>query len=229
MPENLRIIVEVIFNLSYLLFMWGLVIQMRRRWARVGVSDAKIVNRIWWMFFLLVLGDTGHVGFRVIAYITGGLEANPTLVGIGALATAVTVTFYYMVLVDVWRIRFNRKFGWFGVLLLLAGAVRLIVMALPGNNWGSIVPPQSMSLFRNSFLVVQGIGVMVLIFIDSYRGSDQTFKAIGFCILLSYLFYTPVILWVEKIPILGMLMIPKTLAYVAIGVIAYRAYFRKIV
>jgi hypothetical protein len=44
-------------------------------------------------------------------------------------------------------------------------------------------------------------------------------------IAASYAFYTPVILFVQQAPLLGMLMIPKTLAYVAIAVIAYRAVY----
>jgi len=42
---------------------------------------------------------------------------------------------------------------------------------------------------------------------------------------VSYAFYAPVILWVATVPVLGMLMIPKTCAYVAIALIAYRALF----
>jgi hypothetical protein len=45
-----------------------------------------------WAFALLALGDTGHVGFRVVAYALGGLEAHAGLVGLGALSTAYTVT-----------------------------------------------------------------------------------------------------------------------------------------
>lgn len=44
-------------------------------------------------------------------------------------------------------------------------------------------------------------------------------------ILVSYAFYAPVILLVQKMPLIGMLMIPKTLAYVAIAVLAYRHLF----
>jgi hypothetical protein len=36
----------------------------------------------------------------------------PALVGIGALATAFTVTVFYMLTVDIWRVRFNRSLGW---------------------------------------------------------------------------------------------------------------------
>ena len=39
--------------------------------------------------------------------------------------------------------------------------------------------------------------------------------------------YIPVILFVQQVPTIGMLMIPKTLAYVAIGFIAYFSLYRQ--
>lgn len=45
-------------------------------------------------------------------------------------------------------------------------------------------------------------------------------------ILVSYAIYTPVILFVQQAPLIGMLMIPKTVAYVAVGLIAYGALYR---
>jgi hypothetical protein len=169
------------------------------------------------------LGDTGHVGFRVIAYARGGLEANPLLVGLGALSTAYTVTVFYMILVDVWRLRYHRPLGIAGWVLLAAGAVRLVLMAFPQNRWEQIVAPYDWSLLRNALLVIQGVGVMVLILRDAYRANDAPFKWIGWMVLASFAFYAPVILWVAQVPAIGMLMIPKTCAYVAIAVIAYRA------
>jgi hypothetical protein len=74
-------------------------------------------------------------------------------------------------------------------------------------------------------LMIMGLGVMILILRDAYRANDRPFKWIGWCILASYAFYTSVILWVQQVPMLGMLMIPKTLAYIAIAVIAYRALY----
>ena len=46
-------------------------------------------------------------------------------------------------------------------------------------------------------------------------------------ILLSYAFYIPVILLVQQMPMIGMLMIPKTMAYVGIALIAYFSLFRQ--
>ncbi len=225
MPENLRVWVEIIFNISYLLVIWGLVITMTRRRGSVAEADRGVANRLRWAFALLALGDTGHVGFRVVAYALGGLEANPALVGLGALSTAYTVTLFYMLLVDVWRLRFKRSLGWFGWLLLAAGVVRMVVMVFPQNQWQLIVPPYGWSLLRNAFLVLQGLGVMTLFFRDSARAKDRTFTAVAWMIALSYAFYLPVILWVGQVPLLGMFMIPKTCAYIAAAVIAYRSLY----
>ncbi|MCX8066238.1 MAG: hypothetical protein N3B68_00185 [Anaerolineae bacterium] len=64
---------------------------------------------------------------------------------------------------------------------------------------------------------------MALILRDGFRQEDRTFQWIGWMIAASYAFYLPVILWVHRVPALGMLMIPKTCAYMAIAWIAYRA------
>ncbi len=57
---------------------------------------------------------------------------------------------------------------------------------------------------------------------------DRTFTKIGWMIIASYTFYTPVILFIQRVPMLGMLMIPKTMAYVAIAWIGYVNLFPKI-
>ena len=148
-----------------------------------------------------------------------------SLVGLGALATAITVTLFYVLVVDIWRLRFEKSFGWFEIILFASAAVRFVIMALPGNQWDSVVPPQPMGLIRNLPLIVLGLGGMYLILWDASRTGDRLFMGIGWCILISYAFYTPVILFVQQVPMLGMLMIPKTLAYIAIAVLGYRGLY----
>jgi hypothetical protein len=194
----------------------------------VAAADWPVAARIAWAFALLALGDTGHVGFRVLAYALGGLEAQPvlsgvpvSLVGLGALATAITVTFFYVLMLDAWRLRFARSWGWFTGLLLAAAVIRLLVMALPANEWSRVVPPQPWSTLRNLPLMVLGLGVAYLMLRDARAAGDRTFFWIGVMILVSYACYLPVVFYVQQAPLLGMLMIPKTLAYVAIAFIAY--------
>ena len=78
---------------------------------------------------------------------------------------------------------------------------------------------------RNVPLMVQGFGVAYLILRDAIAAGDRTFRRVGAMILVSYGFYLPVILFVRQVPMIGMLMIPKTIAYVAIALLAYRDLF----
>ena len=221
----MRTWIEIGFNISYLMVVWSMVVLMFLQRGRVAPQDLPVARRVMVAFALLALGDSGHVGFRVVAYALGGLEANPVLVGIGALSTAFTVTLFYMLMVDIWRRRFNRPLGGFAWVLLAAGVVRLIVMAFPQNQWQQISAPYDWSLLRNAFLVIQGLGVMFLILRDAARSNDSAFRWIGVMIAFSYAFYAPVILWVQWLPWLGMLMIPKTCAYLGVALIAYRALY----
>jgi len=227
MSEELRVWVEVIFNISYLIVIWTIVMLMVINQNQVAPQNRSLAKRVMWAFALLALGDTGHVGFRVIAYARGGLAANPVLVGAGAFSTAFTLTIFYMLMVDIWRLRFQKPLGWFGWFLLAAGVVRMVVLLFPQNEWWQVTAPYNWSLLRNGLLVIQGVGVMFLILRDAIRTNDRAFLWIGIMIALSYLFYAPVILWASWVPMLGMLMIPKTCAYLGVAFIAYRALYSK--
>ena len=224
---------EIFFDIAYLIAVWYLVFLMTKYFQSVNSQDRGVASLIRLAFILLAAGDTGHVGFRVLAVLLGGpnteaviLGTRMSLIGVGMLTTAYTITLFYMLLVYVWKMRFNQAFNWFTNLLLSAGVLRLILMALPSNEWGSLVPPQPMSLYRNLPLLFQGVGIIFLILNSTYKSQDNTFKLIGWMIALSYAFYIPVILFAQQIPLIGMLMIPKTCAYLVIAWIAYRGLWR---
>jgi len=221
MSEELRMFVEIGFNVLYLIVVWTMNAVMSIQMDKVPQEDRKVANMFRWAFVLLALGDTGHVGFRVAAYALGGIEKNNMLIGMGALATAITVTFFYVVMLYIWKERFDGKFGLLEYILLASVPVRLIVMAFPQNDWGNSLPPIFWGPFRNLFLVILGVGVLYLYLRDSIKAKDRLFRWMGYCIFFSYLFYTPVILFARDIPMIAMLMIPKTIMYVAIQFLAY--------
>ncbi len=221
MSEELRMFVEIGFNVLYLIVVWSMNAVMSIQMDKVPQEDRKVANMFRWAFVLLALGDTGHVGFRVAAYALGGIEKNNMLIGMGALATAITVTFFYVVMLYIWKERFDGKFGLLEYILLASVPVRLIVMAFPQNDWGNSLPPVFWGPFRNLFLVILGVGVLYLYLRDSIKAKDRLFRWMGYCIFFSYLFYTPVILFARDIPMIAMLMIPKTIMYVAIQFLAY--------
>jgi hypothetical protein len=232
MSEAARMWVEVVFNVAYLIAIWGIVILMTVRRERVAPQKRRVAALGRWAFFLLALGDTGHVGFRVWAYAAGGLENTVTvlgrdvgLVGLGALATAITVTFFYVLMLMMWQARYGKPYGWFGALLFVMAGLRLLLMIPAANQWSSVTPPQPWSIIRNLPLVVLGLGVAYLLLRDALRTHDRPFIWVGALIVVSYAMYIPVILFVQQAPMVGMLMIPKTLAYVGVAVVLYRSLY----
>lgn len=229
MNANLIAWFEILFNVAYLTAVWGVVALMTRSMTAVAPQDRRTAGLLRLAFVLLAAGDTAHVGFRVIATLLGDQGAQVavfgtpmSLIGLGMLATSFTVTLFYMLFVYIWRFRYDRPANWFTSLLLAAGVVRLVMMALPANEWGSLVPPFPMSLYRNLPLIVQGVGVIGLFLYSATRARDILFQQIAALIAVSYAFYVPVILFAQQQPLVGLLMIPKTCAYLAVAWLAYR-------
>jgi len=129
--------------------------------------------------------------------------------------------------VVLWQRRFEKPYGWFGYLLFASAIVRFILMLFPANEWNNQVPPQPWGIYRNLPLMVLGLGVAYSILRDALVEKDRAFIWIGVMILTSFAFYMPVIFFVQKAPLVGMLMIPKTLAYVAIALIGFQAFYRQ--
>ena len=217
-------IMEILFDVSYLAIIWYVVYNMFTLLKEQKEPTVILKKTLAWAFALLALGDTFHVGFRVVAYFSGGTVANPALLGYGKLATAITVTMFYALMVRAWRLRFRKDHTVFSYLLLFGALVRMIVILLPGNNWASANVPFNWSMYRNLPLLVTGLGVAYLFLKDGKKANDHLFPKIGIAILVSYAFYTPVILFAQYYPLLGLLMIPKTIAYLVAAFLAYRTF-----
>jgi hypothetical protein len=248
MNSNIGSYMEISFDIFYLIVIYILVILMFNSYKKIKeknlINDKillKQLNLFQIGFLLLALGDTGHVGLRVISYILGDIEKSfnlfgqkLTLVGIGSFTTAFTVTLLYMGIAWIWKLRyhndeknnFNSFIFW---LLLIVGFARLVVILLPVNNWGATTSdiPYGWSLFRNSFLTFQGLVVAILILLDSLKNKDKIFTLFSIFIFISYAFYIPVILFAKFIPIIGVLMIPKTCAYIAMAFYGYKKLYRQ--
>ncbi len=234
MNETIIAWFESIFNVTYLLAVWYFVYLMTKAMDTVEPQDRRTAGLVRMAFILLAAGDTGHVGLRVVAHLLGGKETQVvflgtpmSLIGLGTLATAYTVTLFYMLFVYVWLARYQQRANWFTNTLLAAGVLRLVFMALPANEWGSLLPPQPISLYRNLPLILQGLGVMGLILYSAYQTRDTSFQWIGWMIAISYAFYIPVILFAHRLPLVGLLMIPKTCAYLVVAWIAYKGLWRR--
>jgi len=149
------------------------------------------------------------------------------LAGIGNLATGITMTIFYLYVLEAWRRRYGRGIGpvYWGVIAVTIA--RFIFMTFPQNQWGNHEPPLDWSMYRNIFITVSGLAVATLILIDSARQSDRAFKYIAYMIFVSYISMWIFVANYPAVPWIGIMMIVKTLAYMAVAVISYRAFFVK--
>lgn len=176
------------------------------------------------MAVVLGLGDSFHLVPRAIALCTTGLENYVVPLGIGKWITSVTMTIFYILLYYVWRIRYNiegKKELTIAVYAL--SLIRIALCFMPQNMWLSADSPLSWGIYRNIPFALLGSLVIVLFYKSAKEQNDVDFKWMWLTIVLSFGFYIPVVLWADKIPLIGMLMIPKTCTYVWTVVIGFNA------
>lgn len=102
-------------------------------------------------------------------------------------------------------------------------ALRIVLCLFPQNAWTSADAPLSWGIYRNIPFAILGLIVIVLFYRSAKEHKDRDFRWMWLTIVLSFGFYIPVVLWADTIPAVGMLMIPKTCAYVWTVMIGYYA------
>ena len=110
---------------------------------------------------------------------------------------------------------------------ILAG-MRILLCMMPQNQWLSAEAPLSWGIYRNIPFALLGLVIIVLFYRSARIHEDKAFRWMWLTIVLSFAFYIPVVLWADAIPMIGMLMIPKTCAYVWTVLIGYRAMEREL-
>ena len=193
----MQAIVETVFDAVYLVSVITIGILMIR-----GCKGSHQFKLFGLMAVVLGAGDSFHLIPRALALCTTGFENFTVPLGLGKWITSVTMTVFYVLLYYVWRERYRVK-GSNGLTAAVYGlaAVRVILCMMPQNQWLSDGSPLSWDICRNIPFALMGLLIIVL----------------------SFGFYIPVVLWANAIPMIGMLMIPKTCAYVWTVLIGYSA------
>ena len=188
-------------------------------------QKGSLVRSFGVMALVLGGGDAFHLVPRAISLWTTGLEANAAALGIGKLITSITMTIFYVILYYIWRERYQisgRKN--LTITMWVLAAVRVALCAFPQNQWLSYQQPLLWGILRNIPFAIMGVILIVLFAQEAKWNNDRIFRNMWLAITLSFAFYLPVVLFAEKIPLIGMLMIPKTLAYVWIVVMGLMLY-----
>ena len=109
---------------------------------------------------------------------------------------------------------------------MMTGSILLCMM--PQNQWLSASAPLSWGIWRNIPFALLGLVVILLFYRSARQHQDRAFRWMWLTIVLSFGFYIPVVLWADAVPLIGILMIPKTCAYVWTVVIGYRAMIKEV-
>lgn len=100
---------------------------------------------------------------------------------------------------------------------------RIVLCFMPQNAWTSSNPPLSWGIYRNIPFTILGVLIVVLFYKSAKDTQDQPFCFLWLAVVISFACYIPVVLFADTIPPVGMLMIPKTCAYVWVVLIGYNA------
>lgn len=220
----MQAIVETVFDAFYLVFVISIGICMVK-----GSKNNRQFQLFGWMAILLGAGDSFHLVPRALALCTTGLENYTAPLGLGKWITSVTMTIFYVLLYYVWRERYQIKGkNSLTIATYVFAGIRIALCMMPQNEWLNANAPLSWGIYRNIPFAILGLLMIVLFYKSAKENNDTSFQWMWLTIVLSFGFYIPVVLWADVIPMIGMLMIPKTCAYVWTVVIGYNAMKKEV-
>ena len=214
----MQAIMEPIFHFAYLstVIILGLIIIKKSK----GKNYFKLFGA---MAIILGFGDAFHLVPRVIALLTTGFEDHSISLGFGKFVTSITMTIFYLILYKIWKIRYNIKNSLkLDYTILGLAIIRIVLCFFPQNEWFIIDSSISWAIYRNIPFAIIGVIMIYLFYKNGKEKNDKNAIKMSLAIFLSFGFYIPVVLWGQLHMLIGMLMIPKTLAYLWIVFIGYR-------
>lgn len=196
---------ESTFDILYLLFAIAggclILAKARNRTEKLMGASALILG----------CGDAFHLVPRVLNYF---IESDFTAaLGIGKLVTSITMTLFYVLLYYVWLGHYQEteQKGVTAAVWILA-AVRIALCAFPQNNWAQNSSDMAWGIIRN--VPFAALGAVICVLYYRRRNESRRFRPVWIYILLSFAFYIPVAVGAGAVPMLGMLMLPKTVCYI---------------
>lgn len=215
----MQAMIETIFDAVYLISVIAVGITMFVK-SR-GNKEYRLAGM---MAMVLGVGDSFHLVPRALALCTSGLENFTEALGMGKFITSITMTVFYILLYYVWRTRYQIKgHNDLTAAVYILSALRILLCLCPQNKWLSAQAPLIWGIYRNIPFALLGLLIIVLFYKSAKERRDTEYRYMWLTIVLSFGFYIPVVLWADTVPLIGMLMIPKTCAYVWTVLICFQA------
>ena len=205
---------ESLFDICYLLFavISGCVILKRSK-----DTTGKLMG---YAALILGCGDAFHLVPRVLNYFVN--SDFTVALGVGKLVTSITMTVFYVLVYYLWirvyKINENKKLT---VAVWTLSAIRIILCLFPQNGWLKNESSMTWGIIRNIPFVILGAVIIALYYMN--RMKTKRFRLIWLWVLLSFAFYIPVAVFAGAVPMLGMLMLPKTICYMILIFTFYNA------
>ena len=214
-------IAEAVFFLFFLLFdlIAGIIF--------IALSNG---NKLYVLYGILTLtlcgGDAFHLVPRVMRAVKGSNDKIKRMLGRGLQISSITMTVFYVILLYIWKNTFVELEAPIALELIIwiTAIIRIVICLFPQNNWCTDDGNMKLSIIRNGVFAITGIAVIML-YIISGNTYDYHMTRMVAAILISFGCYLPVTLLSKKKPMIGMLMIPKTCAYIWIIIMGLQIMF----
>ncbi|MHA1746738.1 MAG: hypothetical protein ACTSWW_12115 [Promethearchaeota archaeon] len=167
--------------------------------------------------FSLIFGDTIHVIYLYLSYLTDDIWLN----GFGVVALIITSIFmsiYYLGLLLFTVFEYGKsKIELKHFLIMIFFVIRVILSFLPQNAYA--VPaslPTQVRMLSNVFFCIFGfLSLLLFLFASQKRGwaGDKIFKKVVIAGIISFMCYIGHLILYPINPLFGMLMLPKSIAY----------------
>ena len=217
-PLGMRI-GESAFCAGYLVFalVAGIVFFMARWGAHPAYAGTCAA-----MALLLGCGDAFHLVPRILGNVRGETddhseqERRAFWLGLGNLISSVTMTGFYILFFDAMTLmpgaegQVHLGQSVVRIVLLVLAAVRVALCLLPQNRWFTREGSREWGVRRNVPFVAMG-AITVLYLVAWYRQ-----WLLAALVILSFACYMGVVLYAREKPMMGMLMIPKTVCYICV-------------
>ena len=202
-------VMEAIFDAAYLLF--NLV-------AAILFFTFSKGNVLFILYGILTLilcgGDAFHLVPRIIRAVHGSNDKIKRQLGIGLQVSSITMTVFYIMLMYIWKLTFPelKMPVIIETIIWISAIVRIVICIFPQNNWCTDEGNMKLSIIRNAVFAVTGVGVIILYIISGNTSGYHMTRMVA-AIIISFGCYLPVTLFSKTKPKVGLLMIPKTCAY----------------
>jgi len=198
---------ESFFDIAYLIIAIGIGVYI------LAKASSKLQKLMGTAALVLGCGDAFHLVPRVLNYFVN--KDFSTALGVGKLITSVTMTVFYILMYYIFLSNYESQ-GSKGITATVWGlsAVRIALCLFPQNEWFCNNSPLLWGILRNIPFAILGVVIIILYF--KFRKDDKCFRFIWLYVTLSFLFYIPVVVGADTVPILGALMLPKTICYLLI-------------